>query len=155
LADAPDLTAAHRALSAHCFNATWDLIEKADRTPQDEERMVQLAVASLYHWTQRPDFGPKEASVGHWQVSRVYALIGEASLARRHGQRSLDSLQGTPVGPFYVGYAHEALARAASVAGDRDATQRHLAHAREAAGEVSDAKSRQWLQADLETIAVP
>ena len=44
---------AHRHFSASCFNLAWELIEKPDRTAEDDEQMVRLAQASLWHWTQR------------------------------------------------------------------------------------------------------
>ena len=143
-----DVAAAHRHFSAACFNACWGLIDLPERTPEQEDEMVRLAVASHHHWTQREDCGPKQQSVAHWQLSRVYALIGEASLAVRHGQRSLDF--GADVGPFYVAYAHEALARAASVAGDSEARDHHVAEARALFPSISEGAD--WIEKDLDTI---
>ena len=40
-----DIVAAHRYFSAQCFNRAWDLIEKTDRTPENdqrERRMTQM-----------------------------------------------------------------------------------------------------------------
>jgi hypothetical protein len=48
-----DVKAAHRYFSAHCFNAAWELIEKKDRTPEEDRQMVSLNQASLYHWRGR------------------------------------------------------------------------------------------------------
>ena len=50
-----DIEHAHKYFSVNCFNLTWELIDKPDRTPKDNEQMVRLAQASLWHWTQRPD----------------------------------------------------------------------------------------------------
>ena len=51
MAKAPefDLEAAHRYFAAHCFNTAWDLIEKKNRTPEDDRMMVALNQASLFH----------------------------------------------------------------------------------------------------------
>jgi hypothetical protein len=54
--------------------------------------------------------------------------------------------------PFYLGYAHEALARAAKLAGD---TRRALAHREEAkklAGDIRKRDERDLLLKDLESI---
>jgi hypothetical protein len=59
-----DVEAAHRYFAAHCFNKAWDLIEKRDRTSEDDLLMVALNQASIYHWLQRPDCGNKQRSVG-------------------------------------------------------------------------------------------
>ena len=50
-----DPAGAHKVFSAEAFNSAWDLIEKADRTPEDDELMISLAHASAWHWTQRED----------------------------------------------------------------------------------------------------
>jgi len=106
------------------------------------------------HWTQRANYGAKEASVANWQISRVYALLGEGGLARRFGQTSLEVLEGTDVGPFFAGYAQEALARAAAVLGNGAAVQMHLAAGRELAAQVENADHRSWLEGDLATVPV-
>ncbi|MBL8850512.1 MAG: hypothetical protein JNG89_12600, partial [Planctomycetaceae bacterium] len=50
-----DRAAAHRQFSGECFNRTWELIDKQDRTPADDEQMLLRSLASLWHWTQRAD----------------------------------------------------------------------------------------------------
>ena len=50
-----DESKAHRYFSADCFNATWDLMEKSDRTSDDDEMMRAMAHASLFHWLKRDD----------------------------------------------------------------------------------------------------
>src|SRR5688572_27636463 len=105
-----DLSLAHRHFAADCFNRTWTLFEKADRSDDETEAMVLCALASLWHWTQRADRTDRNLSIGHWQVSRAYALAGQGENALRHALRSLAFAEGSP--PFYVGSAHEAATRA-------------------------------------------
>jgi hypothetical protein len=84
MADDADFDAdqAHRHFSASCFNLAWELIDKPDRTAEDDEQMVRLAQASLWHWTQRSDCTDKNLSIGYWQVSRVCALLGDIRLPK-------------------------------------------------------------------------
>ena len=147
-----DVAAAHRYFSAECFNRAWDLMDKPERTPAENEEMVRLSLTSTWHWTQRPDCTPQNLSVGCWQTSRIYALLGRARLARHYGQLSLEAIQAAGGLPFYLGYAFEALARAEWVAGDAAKTAEYLALAQEAAGRVPDADARAALLADLESI---
>ena len=121
-----DLAAAHRYFAADCFNKAWELIEKTDRTPAEDDEMLRLSLASHYHWTQRPDYDDTAASVAYWQTSRIYALLGQAQNARRSGELCLHASQGKGVGAFFLGYAYEALARAAALAGDGRITGRRL-----------------------------
>ena len=154
MAKAPDfdVAAAHKYFSAECFNQAWDLIDKTDRTPEENETMIGLSIASTWHWTQRADCAPANLSVGYWQTSRIYALLGQADNARHYGQLSLGALQGDDVPPFYRGYAYEALARAESVAGNKTKMEAFLAEARRAAEAVTEADGKQALLADLNTI---
>jgi hypothetical protein len=147
-----DLKTAHKFFSAACFNMTWDLMDKAERTPEEDEQMIRLTLASHWHWTQRDDYADTFASVAHWQTSRVYAIIGEADNARKYGELSLERAQGDDVPPFYLGYAYEALARAESVAGDSGKTKEYLRKAREAAAQVEDEDTRKMLLDDLDSI---
>ncbi len=145
-----DIAAAHKYFSAHCFNAAWGLIEKKNRTPHDDEEMIRLCQASIWHWTQREDCTDKNLSIGYWQASRVYALLGRADDARRYGQATLNS--GKEAEPFFVAYAYEALARAESVAGDTAKRDEYLAQAHTLTEQVTDAESKKMLEADLATI---
>jgi len=146
---------AHREFSADCFNACWDLIDKADRTPEDVENMRLLAYASVWHWKQRPDCTAMNLSVGYWQIARAEALSGNGGLAREFGEKSLGAAQGGKLPPFYAGYAYEALARADMATGDLDAARRHLAQARAELDKVSDAEEAGLLRADLDGLDLP
>lgn len=145
-----DLQEAHAWFAKRCFNAVWDLLDQASRTAEEEEAMVRLCQASIYHWTQRDDCQPKNLSVGYWQAARVSAVLERGEEALRYGELSLQWADGQP--PFYRGYAHEALARAAALAGAVSSRDEHLAAARALAEQVDDAGSREALIADLDTI---
>jgi len=145
-----DVEQVHRHFSTHCFNAAWQLIDKSDRTSEDNEQMIRLVQASLWHWTGRPDCSDKNLSIGFWQASRVYALVGEADNARKYASLCLDK---TPRDDeFCLGYAYEALARAELLVGNNAKARQHLADARRQAEGVSDDESRQMLVDDLRTL---
>jgi len=144
-----DLQEAHKYFSAHCFNSVWGLIEKAERTPDENEQMINLCQTSIWHWTQREDCSRRNMSIGYWQASRVYALVGQADNARKYGQLCLDNAE---IEPFYIGYAYEALARAEMVAGNQEKAYEYLNLARKHADTVIDAEEKKMLTDDLETI---
>lgn len=152
MAKAPDfdLEAAHKYFAAHCFNRAWDLIEKTDRTPEDDRAMVSLNQASLFHWSQRPDNDDKRRSVGYWQASRIQALLGNAAEARRYADVCLS--YSHKLEPFYLGYAFEALARAARLAGNTDECKQFLASAGAQASGVSRKEDKALLEADINSL---
>jgi hypothetical protein len=145
-----DSEAAHRYFSAKCFNNAWDLIEKTDRSPEEDRLMVTLNQASLYHWLQRPDCSPKNLSVGYWQASRIQALLGNVTEARRCAEICQEYSE--TLAPFYRAYALEAFARAEALNGNRLHADEYLNQARELAEQVEDKEERDLLLNDLNTI---
>ena len=145
-----DLAAAHKYFAAHCFNRAWDLIEKKDRTPEDDRMMVALNQASLFHWSHRPDNDDKRRSVGYWQASRIQALLGNAIEARRYADVCLSYSHNLE--PFYLGYAYEALARATKLAGKTAESKKFIAAAAAQAGAVSRKEDRTALELDLNSL---
>jgi tetratricopeptide (TPR) repeat protein len=146
-----DLTAAHRYFSADCFNKAWDFIDKVGRTAEEDEEMIRLSQAALWHWTRREDCKRANLSIGYWQLSRVYALVGKAEEARHYGRVCLEQSQGESA--FLLAYAYEALARAEKVAGRTVESARYLAEAMRLAENIADLKERELLLTDLKTVS--
>ena len=145
-----DTERAHKFFSAHCFNSTWKLIDKAKRTEPENEQMIQCTLASLWHWTQREDCTDRNLSIGYWQAARVYALAGEGDNARKSAQLCLDI---TPTeDPFYLGYAHEAMARTELLSENKEHAVENLSQARKCAEQVTDSENQKLLVNDLETL---
>ena len=149
-----DQAAAHKYYSANCFNKAWDLIDKEQRTPEEDEQMIRLSQASHYHWTQRPDYSSTSASIAYWQTARMFAILGQAENAMHYGQLCLKVSREEDVPSFFLGYAYEALARAAAAAGSSQDMKTYLDKAKSAAGEVQKADDRKALLDDLDTIQV-
>jgi hypothetical protein len=145
-----DVAAAHRYFSGRCFNQAWDLIEKADRSHEDDRLMFALNQASIFHWLSRPDCDNKHLSIGYWQASRIQAILGNGVEAQRYADICL-SYSGD-LEPFFLGYAHEALARAAVLIGNSAAAAEHLSQARANAALVSRKQDRELLLNDLATL---
>jgi hypothetical protein len=147
-----DRQTAHRYFAAECFNQVWDLIDKAERTAAEDLQMIHLAHTSHWHWTQVADHTATNISIALWQTARVYAAMGDAAHAMQYAQACLELSRREDLPPFYVGYAYEALARAASIAGDRATEAEHVAEARRIAPSIDDGESRDLLLRDLDSI---
>lgn len=141
-----------RTLAAELFNATWRLLEKPDRTPDEDDEMLHCAHASRYHWIRA---GTRvNGARGEWQCSRVYAVLGRPEPALHHARRCLELCESAPddLDEFDLPFAYEALARAHAVAGDEGEARHWIARARDAGEAISDEDDRALLEADLETI---
>jgi hypothetical protein len=148
----PELDAAtEHALAVGLFNRTWQLIDASGRTLEQDDEMLHAAHASRYHWGR---VGEAVNLVrGEWQCSRVYAVLGRAEPALWHARRTLELCERHGIGDFDLAFAHEALARASAVAGDRAAARDHLERARAAAAAIADPEDREAVLRDLGTIA--
>ncbi len=146
-----DLAEAHRYFAAQCFNGAWDLIEKKDRTDADDQMMVALSQASIFHWSQRPDCDVRRWRSAIGRRPGVQSLIGNPAEAARLGEICLSYSRDLP--PFFLAYAHEALARAHFQRGAGEEAAMHLAAAREQLPLVKDPADRDRLAAELRDLA--
>jgi DNA-binding transcriptional MerR regulator len=146
-------TETRRRLAADCFNKTWTLMEKADRTRDDDDEMLHCAHASRYHWGEIGTAANRAR--GEWQCSRVYTVLGRAEPALHHAQRCLEICESEPgaLEDWDLPFAYEALARAYAVAGDEAEMSRCLGRARELGAAIADDDDRRLLEGDLATIA--
>ncbi len=137
----------HRQLAVSLFNRTWELLDRDSRSHEERAEMLTAAFASRHHWREIGE--PRNFAISDWQVSRVAAILGYPDLADEYGQRSLETASKYRLGPFYEGYAHEALARAARLAGNRDLKKKHLEIAYELLEQVEESGERDLLAPDL------
>jgi hypothetical protein len=149
-----DTEAGHKHFASDCFNETWRLLDKVVLTPEEVETMIDLAHASRMHWRYRPDGTARTDSVSAWLLSRVYAVAGRSEEALRYGIEALDIARTGDAGDFYVGFGHEAVARAATAIGDAETAQIHVEAARKLLDSMDDPENRTALASDLGTIDV-
>ena len=142
----------HRRLGVDLFNKAWTLMEKSNRTPEDDDELIHCAHASAYHWLQVGTQANRARS--EWQCSRVYAILGRAEPALHHAQRCLEICEAAPdaLEEWDLPFAYEALARAHAVAGNAAETSRYLELGRAGAAVIADEDDRALLDADLATI---
>ena len=138
----------HIDLAKTAFNKTWEYLDCTDRTDGDDREMLTHAAASWYHWRQVGD--AKNLSISDWQMSRVLSVLGSAELARSFGEACLET--SAELAPFYVGMAHEAIARAAAAGGDTAAKDEHVKAAQEILASLTDDEEAKILADDLSTI---
>jgi DNA-binding transcriptional MerR regulator len=139
-----------RQLAVDLFNGVWRLLEKEDRSVDEDDRMLHMAHASRYHWGQVGE--PVNRSRGEWQCSRVYAVLGRGEPAGYHARRGLEICQAHGIGDWDLAYAYESLARAHAVAGDKEQARAWTEQALAAAEDIAEAEDRELVLTDLEGI---
>jgi DNA-binding transcriptional MerR regulator len=146
----PEAATDERRQAVDLFNGVWRLLEKEDRTVEDDDTMLHMAHASRYHWGQVG--APEQLSRGEWQVSRVYAVLGRAEPAAYHARRGLEICRANGIGDWDLAFAYEALARASAVADDKDQARAWTEQALAATEDIAEAEDRELVVTDLESI---
>ena len=83
----------HREIAKQQFNRCWDLIELAERSPDDEVVMLLAAMTSRWHWGQIG--GAEQIATGDWQgKAGGYAIQGPAAALIRHIEGSYSNIVG-------------------------------------------------------------
>lgn len=138
-----DLEQMHRKFAVDCFNGTWDLIEKDERTAEESQKMVAMAYASLYHWSEVGE--PINQIRGHWQISRVWSIASEPDNALDHAMLSLALCEHHNITGLDLAFAYEAVARAHALTGNIDERDEYITKAREAAEGIEKAEDKDYL----------
>jgi hypothetical protein len=141
-----------RKLAIRLYNTSWDLIEKPDRGPDEDDELLHRAHASRYLWGGVGTAANR--SRGEWLCSRVYTVLGRPEPALHHARRCLELVEANPADmeEWDLAAAYEAVARAHSVAGDLEEARRYVELGRQAAALVVNDKDRAPLEADFATI---
>jgi hypothetical protein len=143
----------HRQLGVDLYNYTWTLLEKADRSRDDDDEMLNATHASAYHWNHAAETGPQNAARGHWQISRVNAVLGRGEAALYHAERCLQLCTENGIGDWDIAAAYEAVARAHKLAGDDAEFRRNLELGREALAQIANEEDREHIAEDLDALA--
>ena len=128
---------------------TWELLEKAGRSQEEDERMIDYAHASLAHW--RTAGTALRHQRGEWLLARVYAAVEDGKLSMKHAYRCAEIMQANPaeMEDFDFAFAFEAIARAHAMLGERSEAERFLQKARDAGEKIKEADDRETFFAEL------
>jgi hypothetical protein len=140
----------HRKFAVSLFNLTWSLLDKKDRTIEEDDKMVHAAHASRYHWGEIGT--PLEFERGEWQISRVYSVLGRSEPALHHAKRCLHICKNNNIGDFDIAFAYEAMARALSIAKDKVECQKYIQLATKAAENIKKKEDKDYFLSELKTI---
>ena len=139
-----------RRLAVESFNKVWELLDKPQRSTDEDDAMLHGAHASRYLWGMVGE--PVNLARGEWQVSRVYSVLKRHDSARYHAQRCLDICLANGIGDFDLAYAYEALARAYAIVGDTAQRENFFQLALQAGQLISDVDDKKLFDTDLNSI---
>lgn len=74
------------------FNGVWQLLDKADRSTAEDDRMLHMAHASRFHWE---NVGTAvNLARGEWLcLARAHAVAGDSCAARAATEQALAAVE--------------------------------------------------------------
>lgn len=140
----------HKKQAIENFNDCWDLIEKTDRSQDDDLRMIHTAHASRFHWGEVGT--PVEFARGEWQISRVYSLLGMFESALYHATVSLNFCKENNIRDFDLAFAYEAIARAHSIGNNLELQKKYRRLADQSAKDIEKESDRNYFLSELQQL---
>lgn len=137
----------HRRQGVEANNSVWDLLDRPERTPAEDEEMLRRAYAAAYHWERATGAEPANEIRASYLVSRVLAATGQGERGLLTADRCVSLCEEHGVADFDLAYALEARARALVAVG-RAADAAAAADAARAVP-VGDAEDREIVERDL------
>ena len=127
----------------------WDLLQKADRLPSEDELMVHAAHASCYHWL-KVGTGLHHQR-GEWLIAHVYTELGMAESALWHAQRCLELTNefSDLMEDFDRAYAYEGMARAYALKKDSEEALKYMGLAKKAGEVIANAEDKSIFMGDF------
>ena len=141
---------AHEKFAVACFNLTWSLLDKKNRTVEEVDKMIHTAHASRFHWGEIGT--PLEFERGEWQISRVYSVLKRSEPALYHAKKCLEICKENNIGDFDIAFAYEAMARAHSIAGDKAECEKYLKLATGAGENIKKKEDKDYFMSELRTM---
>ena len=140
---------AHQAFAAGYNGKVWELMDRDERTDEEDAAMLHMAHASCAHWLAAGNETHHQR--GEWMIARVNTLLGFQESAMRHARSCMDLTMRYPdrMEDFDRAYAFEALARAHALAGDRSEAELYIRKAEEAGEAIEDEENREIFTSDL------
>lgn len=139
----------HQELARSTNGEVWKLLEKEERTAEDEHIMVDTAHASNYHW--RHTGTSVNIQRGEWLLARVYTVLRHNQEALWHAKACLAITQAHPeeMEEFDLAYGYEAVARAQALGGAAELAAVNKDKAFELGAKIANEESRKWFEKDF------
>ncbi|MBN1453212.1 MAG: hypothetical protein JW963_19520 [Anaerolineales bacterium] len=126
------------------FNGkTWELLDKQERTREENELLVEYAHASLAHW--RVAGTGVHLQRGVWMLVRINIVLRNTQVALQYAQRCLELTEQYKnlLSDFDFAFAYECMARTQALAGNQAEAQKYIAMADKTGAAIEDEEDRQ------------
>ena len=145
------LEEANKYFAVRFNNAIWPLLEKPNKTEDENNELINLAHASLLHWSKRPDCKKINLQRGEYMIAIAYTEAKRKELALYHAERCKAITNEHPEenDDFDLPYAHLAMASALYLNGFNEEADKQLKEAQRLAGAIKNEVDKKIFMGDL------
>lgn len=145
-----NLLEAQKEFAVKANHRVWELLEKPERSPEEDEEMLLAAMTSFYHWKQVGTTVNDQR--GRWILSRVYIALGRSQEALEQAEKcqKITESYSDEMKDFDLAFAQEGLARAYALSGDLENAKKHRQLASELGEKIKDPEDKKIFIDDLQ-----
>ena len=142
---------AHHWFGVEYNNAIFPLLEKADRTDEETERMIQMAFASTLHWNSYSGCTIANRARGENMIAAVLTNSGRKEAAIFYAKRNHDIVFANldSVADFDISYALMVMARAYALNEKFAEAEQYYQQCLDSIDEIKDSEDRKIVVNDL------
>lgn len=137
----------HKRFAVELNNLVWNLLEKKERTAEEDGKMIHAAHASCYHWGVIGK--PVNLQRGEWLISHVYAVLNRPEPALYHAKNCMELTEEYKFVDFDLAYAYEARARGYASAGKKSECEKNIKLAQEAGEKIKNKEDKKIFDSDF------
>ncbi len=137
----------HREFAVSTYNGSWNLLDRAELSAEEQIELERMACASLYHWSVIG--GAQELATGEWLLARVYIRLGFGHEALRHASMAAELASKNEVADYLKASTLEGLARAHAMMGIVDDAIALRGAAVSALDEIVDPEDRELIESQI------
>jgi hypothetical protein len=141
---------AHKYFAQSTNGRVWELLQKPNRSPSEEDEMLHAAHACAYHWQFVGTAVHQQR--GEWLISHVHGVLGHGNEALRHAQRCFELTEANRnlMQDFDIAYAFEGMARAQAMLGDHRMAREFLVLAQQAGDAIANEEDKSIFMGDFD-----
>lgn len=141
---------AHLHFAKSINSRVWELLQKPERSPAENDEMLHAAHTCAYHWKFAGTAVHQQRA--EWLISRVHVVLGQAAEALRHAERCFELTESNKdlMKDFDVAYAYEGLARAYAMTGSPQKAKEFYDLAQKAGNAIADEEDQSIFMGDFE-----
>jgi uncharacterized protein YndB with AHSA1/START domain len=146
--DIPEISSDwHRTQAVEANNATWELLGRNERTPEEDEDLLRRAYAAAYHWHRVSSATPANEARAAYMITKALLATGQVERGLTSADHCVQVCLDHGLVDFDLAYAHEARTRALLALGrEADALE---AWSRATLIEIADAEDKQIVDTDF------